>query len=75
MKKFTPLLIVLIFFLNLLILIYLENKTNDMIQEQKIINSQLLECIEKQDKRIRMLETDNTILTRIIINGEYELVD
>ena len=75
MKRFTPLLIVLIFFLNLLILIYLENKTNDMIQEQKIINSQLLECIEKQDKRIRMLETDNTILTRIIINDEYELVD
>lgn len=75
MKKFTPILIVLIFCLNLLILIYLENKTNDMIQEQKTINSQLLECIEKQDKRIRMLETDNTILTRIIINGEYELVD
>ena len=75
MKKFTPILILLIFCLNLLILIYIENKTNNMIQEQKIINSQLLEYIEKQDKRIRMLETDNTILTRIIINGEYELVD
>lgn len=75
MKKFTPILILLIFCLNLLILIYIENKTNDMIQEQKIINSQLLEYIEKQDKRIRMLEMDNEILTRIIINGEYELVD
>ncbi|MBO7716642.1 MAG: hypothetical protein J6S85_23955 [Methanobrevibacter sp.] len=67
-----------IYFLGLMLLvmtllefIYLDKKLTRAIDTQMEVNASLKTTQNRQERTIRLLETDCSVLTNIIINGDY----
>lgn len=62
---------VLLLVMTLLEFIYLDKKLTKAIYTQTEVNASLHKTQERQERAIRLLETDCSVLTNIIINGDY----
>lgn len=62
---------VLLLVMTFLEFVYLDKKLTKAIHTQMEINASLCSTQERQERTIRLLETDCSVLTNIIINGDY----
>ena len=62
---------VLLLVMTLLEFIYLDKKLTRAIDTQAEVNASLKTTQNRQERTIRLLETDCSVLTNIIINGDY----
>lgn len=66
---------VLLMVMTLLEFAYLDKKLTKAIYTQMESNASLRETQNRQEHMIRLLETDCSVLTNIIINGDYLNLD
>ena len=62
---------VLLLVMTFLEFIYIDKKITKAIYTQMEVNTSLHKTQEQQERAIRLLETDCSVLTNIIINGDY----
>lgn len=62
---------VLLMVMTLLEFMYLDKKLTKAIYTQMESNASLRETQNRQERTIRLLETDCSVLTNIIIHGDY----
>lgn len=64
-------LLILLLSTNIIWFCYLDKKLDKAIEKQNEINGKTYEIIQKQEKSLRIMETNNEIMLSIIVNGDY----